>query len=80
MLNRQRIAVSNHHVIHGNAHLLRHNLGKRRLVALAVGARTGEHRDLSGALHPNRAALKADAPTRLHESREAHADQLAAFA
>src|SRR5262249_44164904 len=76
----QGIAVSNRHVIHRNAHLLRRDLRKDGLVPLAVGARTGEHRDVSAALHANRSALKTDASARLSESRETDADQLAALA
>ena len=38
LLDHQRVAVSNRHVIHGNADLLRCNLGKDGLMALAVGA------------------------------------------
>ena len=54
------------------------HLGKDSLVALAVAAGAGEHRDFSGALHPNGAAFKAGAAAGLHESRDAHAHQLAA--
>src|SRR5215475_1255078 len=72
--------MSNYYVIHGNAHLLRHYLGKCVLVTLAMGARTREHRNISAALHANRSALKADASARLSESRETYPDQLAALA
>ena len=48
------------------------------LMSLAVGAGTGEHRDLAGALHAHRPAFKkADPAARLHKGRDAHADQFA---
>src|SRR5919108_780404 len=77
LLHCQGVSVSNRHVIHGDAQLLGGDLGEYGLMPLPVGTRAGEHGDLSGALHPNRAALEAGAATRLDKSRDTHADQFA---
>jgi hypothetical protein len=74
LLDYQRVAVSNCDLIHRNAHLLGRNLGEHGLMALAVGAGAGKHRNVSAALHPNRCAFETYAPARLRESREADAD------
>ena len=75
LLDHQGVAVSNRHMVHGNAHLVSHNLGKHGLMTLAVGTGTGKHGDLSGALHPNGTAFKTAATARLHKGRDAAADQ-----
>src|SRR6266851_4909384 len=77
LLDRQRVAVANCYVIHGDAQLVGYHLREHGLMSLAVGAGTGEHRDLSSALHAYRGAFKSGPAARLHKRRDAHADQLA---
>src|SRR5262244_555372 len=75
LLNRHSVAVTNRHMIHGNMHLVRYNLGIGSLVSLAMAAGTGEHRDLAGALHPHGAAFKAGTAAGFHEGRYAYPHQ-----
>src|SRR5215831_16312958 len=74
LLDRQRIAVSNGYVLHGHVQLVGHHLREDGLMSLTVGTGTGEHRDLTGALHAYRGAFKANPATRLDKRRDARTD------
>src|SRR5438552_1021724 len=72
--------MANRRVIHGDAQLFGHHLREDSLMSLAVGAGTGEHRDLSGALHAHRRAFKSGPAARLHKRRDAHTNQFSGAA
>src|SRR5712691_5858731 len=67
LLDRQGVAVANCYVIHGDAQLVGYHLREDGLMSLAVGAGTGEHRDLSSALHAHCGAFKSGPAARLHK-------------
>ena len=75
----ERVAVTDRHDVRLHAEVIGDDLGERRLVALAVWARTRDRGDGAGALHAHHTALPAERG-RLDVEREPDADQLAAAA
>ena len=75
----QRVAVPDDHVLVGDAEMIGDDLGERRLVALAVRARSRDRGDLAGPLHAHDAALPAEHVGGFDVGRDADAHEVAAL-